>query len=206
MSQGTKGPRLFDWAVLPILHQWEEDGQHWLLLRRSLSHPEDLAYYLVFSPVPTTLTEMVQAIGARWRIEEDFEQSKDLGLDQYEVRTWTAWYRHITLVMLAYAFLVGVCVKEHLRDATPMPPQALEQRGPHSCSLLPLTTSEVHRLLGQLLWPPVCQCPLVFAWSRWRRSHQSRASFFHTQRRLHTSTLSPGLAVTSGVGRSRTGP
>src|SRR5438270_266328 len=136
MSQGTKGPRLFDWACTPILHQWEDDGRHWLLLRRCLSDPQEIAYYFVFAPQGTTLPEMVQAIGARWHIEEDFETAKDMGLDHYEVRSYVGWYRHITLVMLAHAFLTGICAntKSSLPpdagfalcatplDAAPMPP------------------------------------------------------------------------------------
>jgi hypothetical protein len=85
MSEGTKGPRLFDWARVPILHQWEDDGRHWLLIRRSLSDPEQKAYSFVCAPVGTTLPEMVAASGARWHIEEDFANAKDLGLDHYEV-------------------------------------------------------------------------------------------------------------------------
>jgi SRSO17 transposase len=68
MSEGTKGPRLFDWAVVPILQQWEQDGRHWLLLRRSLTDPRDIAYYFVFAEPATTLLEMVKAIGQRWPI------------------------------------------------------------------------------------------------------------------------------------------
>ena len=71
MSEGTKGPRLFDWAVVPILHQWEDDGRHWLLIRRNLTDPNEKAYYFVFAPKGTTLSEMVQAIGAGFHIEED---------------------------------------------------------------------------------------------------------------------------------------
>jgi SRSO17 transposase len=81
MSEGTKGPRLFDWAYVPILHGWEDDRRHWLLMRRSLSDPAEKAYYFVFAPKATTLHEMVKAIGARWHIEEDFETTKDMGLD-----------------------------------------------------------------------------------------------------------------------------
>src|SRR5205823_1379960 len=76
MSQGTKGPRWFDWAAVPILHQWQEDGRHWLLIRRSPTDPSQKTYYLVFAPQATTLQEMVQAIGARWHIEEAFETGK----------------------------------------------------------------------------------------------------------------------------------
>lgn len=115
MSQGTKGPRLFDWACVPILHRWEEDGRHWLLIRRRLDNPQEKAYYFVFAPPGTSLPVMVQAIGARWHIEEDFETAKDLGLDHYEVRCFVGWYRHITLVMLAHACLSGICAQEEAR-------------------------------------------------------------------------------------------
>jgi SRSO17 transposase len=72
-------------ACVPILHQWEDDGRHWLLMRRSRIDPREKAYYFVFAPPDTTLCEMVKAIGARWHIEEDFETGKGLGLDHYEV-------------------------------------------------------------------------------------------------------------------------
>jgi hypothetical protein len=81
MSEGTKGPRLFDWAAVPMLHRWEDDGRHWLLIRRSLTDPNEEAYSFVFAPKATTLPEMVAAIGARWHIEEEFENAKDMGLD-----------------------------------------------------------------------------------------------------------------------------
>ncbi len=82
MSEGTKGPRLFDWAIVPMLHQWEDDGRHWLLIRRCVDDPSQKTYYFVFAPQGTTLPEMVKAIGARWHIEEIFENGKDLGMDQ----------------------------------------------------------------------------------------------------------------------------
>src|SRR5437660_6868937 len=110
-SLGTKGERLFDWALLPWLHGGSADGRHWLLIRRCLDDPHELAYYLVWAPLATPLSTMVQASGARWRIEEDLEASKDLGLDQSEVRSYVGWYRHLTLVLLASAFLVGICVQ-----------------------------------------------------------------------------------------------
>jgi SRSO17 transposase len=94
MSEGTKGPRLFDWACVPLLHQGTDDGWHSLLLRRTISATPDLAYYLVFAPPATTLLAKVAALGGRWRIEEDFENGKDLGLDHYEVRSFVGWYRH----------------------------------------------------------------------------------------------------------------
>ncbi len=94
MSQGTKGERLFDWARLPWLQGGTVDGRHFLLMRRCLDDPYELAYYLLWAPLATPVSTMVQAIGARWRIEEDLQATKDLGLDQYEVRSYVGWYRH----------------------------------------------------------------------------------------------------------------
>ncbi len=103
------------------MHQWHDDGRHWLLIRRCLDDPKQKAYYFVFAPRGTTLKEMVKAIGARWRVEEDFQTSKAMGLDQYEVRSWIGWYRHITLVMLAYAFLAGIRARAHAQAFLPLP-------------------------------------------------------------------------------------
>jgi SRSO17 transposase len=179
MSEGSKGPRLFDWGYVPMLHRWENDGRHWLLIRRSLTDPNEKAYYFVFAPKGTTLPEMVQAIGARWHIEEDFENAKDMGLDHYEVRSFIGWYRHITLVLLALAFLTGICATERF-SASPPDPSPLPARP----SVLPLTVPEVRHLLAWLIWPSPSSAYQVLAWSWWRRSHQSRASYYHTKRRL----------------------
>jgi hypothetical protein len=182
MSEGTKGPRPFDWACVPILHRWEDDGRHWLLMRRSISDPAEKAYYFVFAPKATTLHEMVKAIGARWQIEEDFENTKEMGLDQYEARSWTAWYRHVTLVLLAYAFLTGICAQQKaITSALPTFPPGT---APPARPLLALTVAEVRHVLARLIWPPACQAKLVLAWSWWRRCHRSCASYFHTKRRL----------------------
>ncbi len=179
MSEGTKGPRLFDWAVVPILHQWEDDGCHFLLMRRSLSDPRDKAYAFVFAPAGTTLQEMVPASGARWHIEEDLENAKDVGLDHYEVRSWLGWYRHITLVLLAHAYLASLCATERAAMGSPT-----TSRSASTVEALALTVPEVHHLLARLIWPAASSAHSVLAWSWWRRCHQSRASSFHTKRRL----------------------
>jgi SRSO17 transposase len=83
-----------------------------LLVRRSLKNPEELAYYFTHAPKGTTLAKLVRVAGSRWAIEECFEQAKqETGLDEYEVRSWTGWYRHITLSMFAQAFLSVVRAK-----------------------------------------------------------------------------------------------
>lgn len=83
-----------------------EDGwAQWLLLRRSVSQPQDLAVYRAFGREETTVTELAHVAGTRWTIEAGFQLAKAIGLDQYEVRRWEGWYRHITLCLLAHAFL-----------------------------------------------------------------------------------------------------
>lgn len=105
-GDGAKGPRVYDWALLP-LPRWGQsaDVLHALLVRRSLTDGE-VAYFVVFAPTDTSLQTLVTVAGMRWTIEECFETGKDeVGLDEYEVRHWTGWYRHITLSMWALAFL-----------------------------------------------------------------------------------------------------
>ena len=108
-GEGSQGPRLYEWAWLQLPYE-QEEGEgwvSWLLIRRSLSDPRKRAYYRAWGPASTPLTVLVRVAGSRWSIEEGLEQGKgEVGLDQYEVRTWTAWYRFITLALLAHAFLV----------------------------------------------------------------------------------------------------
>jgi hypothetical protein len=181
MSEGTKGPRLFDWAAVPLLEQWEEDGRHWLLLRCSLTDPHDIAYFFVFAPPGTTLPQMVKAIGRRWPIEENFATAKDLGLDHYQVRSFIGWYRHVTLVLLAHALLAVICAQDKRAVSTfsPVLPAQTEA---------PLTIPEVRHLLGHLIWPSPCSVTLVLAWSAWRRWHCGLACYYHTRRRLQAGS------------------
>ena len=105
-GDGAKGPRLYDWVRTPLSRWPNPEREHWLLVRRSIEHPAELAYYVVFAPTGTTLQALARVAGKRWAIEECFETAKGLvGLDQYEVRKWSAWYRYITLSLLAHAFL-----------------------------------------------------------------------------------------------------
>jgi SRSO17 transposase len=108
-GEGAKGPRVYDWARVPIRALPEAGWDYWLLVRRSLADPTDLAYYVCFCPADTPLPELVRVAGTRWAIEESFESAKgEVGLDHYEVRRWPGWYRHITLALLAHAFLTVI--------------------------------------------------------------------------------------------------
>lgn len=127
-GSGSKGERLYDWTRLslrdlstvhPTLAPLIEPGfDRWFLARRNLDDPSEIAYYVVFAPQPTTLAEAVRVAGSRWVIETSFEAVKgEAGLDEYETRSWTGWYRHITLSLLAHAFLSIVCSREAKKGA-----------------------------------------------------------------------------------------
>ena len=97
---------MYDWAWLPLDAPEQAGFAHWLLVRRSLSDPSELAYYLVFAPAQTALATLVSVAGTRWSIEAAFESGKgEVGLDHYEVRSWHGWYRHMTLALVAHALL-----------------------------------------------------------------------------------------------------
>jgi SRSO17 transposase len=101
---GAKGPRTYDWVRIPI-RPHDQPDRYWLLVRRRISDGE-LAHYLCFCPAEASLADLVAVAGRRWAIEESFETGKgEVGLDQYQVRRYDAWYRHITLACWAHAFL-----------------------------------------------------------------------------------------------------
>jgi SRSO17 transposase len=101
---GSKGPREYDWAITSINALEPERYARWLLIRRSVTDPTDVAFFACGGPPQTTLHELVRMAGMRWAIEECFELAKgDCGLDEYEVRSWTGWHRHTTLSLFALA-------------------------------------------------------------------------------------------------------
>jgi SRSO17 transposase len=111
---GTKGERLYDWARVRLVPPPDAAGdapprERWLLVRRSVTDPEDLAYFAVLAPAGTRLLDLARAAGRRWLVEECFEAAKqEVGLADYEVRSWRGWHRHVTLAMLALALLAGL--------------------------------------------------------------------------------------------------
>ena len=107
---GAHGLRLYDWARIELLAGLDPSWARWVLARRSIpadpgAEPE-LAYYVCAGPADTTLEQLIAVAGGRWRIEECFQTAKnEAGLASYQVRDYTAWYRHVTLAMLAHAYL-----------------------------------------------------------------------------------------------------
>lgn len=119
-GEGSKGQRLYDWAMAALPgHEHRLDASRWLLARRSLTDPDDVAFYLCSGPDDTTIQTLVRVAGARWAIEECFKQAKgEVGLDHYQVRRYHGWYRHITLSMLAYAYLAVTAATDPKAAAT----------------------------------------------------------------------------------------
>jgi SRSO17 transposase len=108
-GDGAKGPRDYDWVGLPLIAPLVVGWERWVLLRRSVSDPTVVTPYVCFAPAGTTLTDLVRVAGTRWTVESCFEAAKqEVGLAQYEVRRWDGWYRHVTLALLAQAFLTVV--------------------------------------------------------------------------------------------------
>jgi SRSO17 transposase len=119
-GEGAQGERLYEWAYVPLRPGLQKGWVHALVIRRDPSEPDERAYYLVFAPTGTPLEELVRAIGARWTIEDVFKLAKrQVGLDQYEVRSWTGWHRHTTLALLALAALVLGVAKGGIHRPTP---------------------------------------------------------------------------------------
>jgi SRSO17 transposase len=112
---GSKGQRLYDWLLIDT-----GTDDNLLLVRRSISQPDELAHYLCHTDKPVPLAELVRVAGCRWAVEETFQFTKnETGLDHYQVRKYDAWYRHITLSMLAAAFLAVTAHTERIHNHTP---------------------------------------------------------------------------------------
>jgi SRSO17 transposase len=108
---GAKGERFYDWARVRLMRRQQPPWDHWLLVRRHPSKPDQIAYYVVFGPADTSLAALARVAGRRWAIEECFQVAKqEVGLADYEIRSRHGWYRHVTLAMLALAFLAAMRV------------------------------------------------------------------------------------------------
>jgi SRSO17 transposase len=139
-GRGAKGERVYRWAYQPFAPPREngrgELCQFGLLVRESLSASEkgvyERAYYLALAPVGTPLEKLACVAGCRWAVEECFEQAKqECGLDEYEVRSWAGWHRHVTLSMLAHATLsvIRAGVDQAKAAEQPASPEAAPQKG-----------------------------------------------------------------------------
>ena len=109
---GAPCPREYHWARVAVRPGWGQGRGHWLLARRSLSSPEEISYYACSGSCRSSTADLAWTAGSRWHVEECFQQAKnETGLDHYRARTWRAWYAHVTLSMLALAWLAAARVQ-----------------------------------------------------------------------------------------------
>ena len=128
-GEGSKGARLYDWLLLPINPGTTEGYERSLLVRRSKNAPDKLQAYICFSPIETPMQKLIEVAGCRWTVETCFKESKsEVGLDQYEVRSYEGWYKHITLACIAHAFLTVLSSKS-------FDTKSLQEHNPASSSL-----------------------------------------------------------------------
>ena len=115
---GAHGQRFYHWARIAIRPCRQDGFGHWVLARRSITDPTEIAYYVCYGPAATRLKDLVKTAGARWQVEECFQTAKgECGLDHYQVRLYRAWYRHITLSMAALAYLTALRAEEAAKGA-----------------------------------------------------------------------------------------
>ncbi len=131
VGDGSKGPREYDWAAGRIGGDRPHGLVRWVLVRRGVDDRQDRAYYLCLAPADATGADLAVAAGTRWSVECCVEAAKqETGLAQYEVRSWAGWYRHVTLSMLALAFLAAVRAREAQAPAGAPRPRRRGKKGP----------------------------------------------------------------------------
>ena len=133
VRQGEKGPITYEWTRLRVIER--VDGLPgrtvWLLVRRSLDDPTEVKYFLSNAPKTVTLPQMARVASTRFAVEQCFKEAKgQTGLDQYEVRHWQSWHRHITLTMMAHAWLTVTRAEESAREAAQAEKGGRRQRWP----------------------------------------------------------------------------
>ncbi len=201
---GCKGHRDYAWA-------WAATAspRHWVLIRRSMGDPADLAFYYCHAPAgrPASLPALIKVAGKRWPVEECLQQGKgQAGLDQHQVRTWHSFHRHTVLSMCAQALLAVAAARPAppgeapaaaslaqpaaWRDTGKLPASANDQPPGDDPGLVKVSVPEARRLL-RLATAPMTHAArdLGYAWSRWRRRHQARARWHHYHTRLKAAQV-----------------
>jgi SRSO17 transposase len=183
-GSATKGTKDYDWAMIGILPDDTPDGQedngHAFLLLRRHRYTGTVSYYLCWSPGPVPLAKLIAVAVARWKIEEDHQQSKQVsGLDSGQVTTWTSWHRWTAICLLAYIFLAVAAAFQRTRD---------EDAG--ILGLIPVTIPELLRQLrGTVIPEPRRDQAHRDRWSLWRRRHQYRARQAHQRWHAYADAL-----------------
>jgi SRSO17 transposase len=204
---GCKGHRDYQWAWLAT-----SSPRHWLLIRRSIPDPADLAFFYSHAPAgrPVSLPVLIKAAGKRWPVEECHQQAKgQAGLDQHQVRLWPSFHRHTVLSMCALALLAIAAARPPApstqaaaggsRPGRPAAqpagwadtgalPSSADETPPAQIGMVKISVPEARRLLRLATTPMTAAARHSgHAWSRWRREHQARARYHHYQARLRAA-------------------
>ena len=134
VAEGTQGPRTYRFAAEPVRQTRDgaPGGVLWLVYRENLDGSEP-RYFFSNAPAATPLETLAWVAAARWPIETEFETDKsDIGLDEYEVRSWAGWHHDITMCLLASAFLLTMQQEWGEKDAPAHPSPDVPDR-PLSC-------------------------------------------------------------------------
>ena len=183
-GSATKGAKDYDWAMTGILPDDTPDGQddngHAFLLLRRHRYTGTVSYYPCWSPGPVPLAKLIAVAVARWKIEEDHQQSKQVtGLDSGQVTTWTSWHRWTAICLLAYIFLAVAAAFQRTCD---------EDAG--ILGLIPVTIPELLRQLrGTVIPEPRRDRAHRDDWSLGRRRHQYRARQAHQRWQAYADAL-----------------
>jgi SRSO17 transposase len=208
-GRGCKGHRDYEWALVAT-----SSPRHWLLIRRKISEPADLAFFYTHAPGLVSLSILIKVAGKRWPVEECFEQAKgQAGLDQHQLRLWQSFHRHTVLSMCALA-LLAVATARPPGNPGPRPGTSTGPRAGDIITTLtePAEQPEHWRDNGKLparadepppreiglirvtvpearrLLAPSVHEPFRYAWSTWRRRHQARARWHHYQAQLRAAS------------------
>jgi SRSO17 transposase len=180
-GQGSKGSRWYAWAWAATI-----SPRHYLLIRRHLA-TGDLAFHYCYVPggQARPVSRLIRAAGLRWPVEESFEFAKGgLGLDESQVRLYTAIARHTVLVMAALAVCaITAALLRHRTDTRAAAPVSPGQAPPADAGMIPLTVPEIGHLLAH---PP--PPGTTTDWLDWRRRHQARSAWHHQRTRLARDT------------------